>query len=278
MINLKKDERLKRYIEGKGKNGVVIAFSGGVDSATLAAVCHNVLGEKAVAVTAKSPTYTSEEMEGAIKIAKEIAIEHYFVETDTLSNENFAKNPENRCYYCKTELLECLQKFAHEKGLGVIFEGTNFSDLGGHRPGFKAVKERENVFSPWMENEFTKDEIRAMAKKLGLSIYDKPASSCLASRIPFGECITEERLQRVAEAERIIKSTSNVRQLRVRDHNGLARVEVGRDEMALLFDDAITDKIVEKLKQLGFNFITLDLEGYRTGSMLIKTEIENESK
>lgn len=274
MLNLEKYEKLRRFIEDKGKNGVVIAFSGGVDSSTLAAICHDVLGEKAVAVTAKSPTYTSEEMECAIKIAKEIAIEHHALETDELSNENFAKNPENRCYYCKKGLLECLQNFAHKRGLEVIFEGTNFSDLGGHRPGFKAVKEKENVFSPWAENEFTKDEIRAVSKKLGLSIYDKPASSCLASRIPFGERITEERLQRVAEAERIIRSASNVRQLRVRDHNGLARIEVGRDEMALLLDTGFADKVCEKLKQLGFKFITMDLEGYRTGSMLTKTEAE----
>lgn len=128
---------------------MVIAFSGGVDSSTLAAVCHDVLGERAVAVTAKSPTYPSEEIEEAKSIAKEIGIRHYTVETNELSDENFVRNPENRCYYCKKELLECLQDFATRLGFKVIFEGTNFSDLGGHRPGFQAIKEMENVFSPW---------------------------------------------------------------------------------------------------------------------------------
>jgi len=262
-----KYERLRRFIEEKGRYGVVIAFSGGVDSSTLAAVCYDVLGERAVAVTAKSLTYPSEEMDEAEKIAKEIGIKHYVVETDELSNENFIKNPENRCYYCKGELLDSLQGFAQKLGFKAIFEGTNFSDLSGHRPGFKAIKERENVFSPWAENEFTKDEIRALAQELGLSVHDKPALACLASRIPFGEQITEQRLNRVGRAEQIVKKISGVRQLRVRDHNGLARIEVDRDERNLLFNVGIIDKIAEDLKQLGFKFVTMDLEGYRTGSM-----------
>jgi len=263
-----KYERLKRFIQEKGKHGAVIALSGGVDSSTLAAVCYNVLGEQAVAVTAKSPTYPPEEMEEAKRIAKEIGIKHYVIETNELRNENFVRNPENRCYYCKKELLDTLQNFAQGLGFKTVFEGTNLSDLGGHRPGFNAVKEMENVFSPWAENGFTKEEIRTIAQKLGLSVYDKPALACLASRIPFGEQITEERLSRVGRAEQIVKKISGVRQLRVRDHQGLARIEVGRDERKLLFNHEIMDKIAEELKRLGFKFVTLDLEGYRTGSML----------
>lgn len=259
--------RLRRFIEEKGRNGVIIALSGGVDSSTLAAICHNILGERAVAVTAKSPTYTPEEMDDAKRITKEIGIEHHIVETDELSNEDFVRNPENRCYYCKKELLDCLQDLAKRLGFKAIFEGTNFSDLSGHRPGFKAIKERENVFSPWAENEFTKEEIRALAQKFGLSVHDKPALACLASRIPFGEQITEERLNRVGRAEQIVKKISGARQLRVRDHSGLARIEVGRDERNLLLNVGIIDKIAEDLKQLGFKFVTMDLEGYRTGSM-----------
>jgi len=266
-----KCEKLKHFIYEKGKDGVVIAFSGGVDSSTLAAVCHDVLGEKAVAVTAISATYLPEEAEEAGNIAREIGIRHVTVETFELSNENFARNPENRCYYCKSELLDCLIYLADKLGFKTVFEGTNFSDLSGHRPGFKAVTERKNVYSPWAENEFTKEEIRTLAKRLGLSVHDKPALACLASRIPFGEMITRERLDRVGRAEQIVKKISGVRQIRVRDHNGLARIEIGRDERKLLFDTGIMDKIADELRKLGFRFIAMDLEGYRTGSMLEAT-------
>lgn len=271
-----KYERLRRFIEEKGRDGVIIAFSGGVDSSTLAAISHDVLGERAVAVTAKSPTYPPEEMDEAKKVATEIDIKHFVVETDELSNEAFIRNPENRCYYCKKELLDCLQDLAQRLGFKAIFEGTNFSDLSGHRPGFKAVEERENVFSPWAENEFSKEEIRLLAQRLGLSVHDKPALACLASRIPFGEQITEEKLDRVGTAELLIKKISGVRQLRVRDHKGLARIEVGKDERALLFNVGIIDKIAQELKRLGFKFVTLDLEGYRTGSMLAAIETKED--
>jgi len=263
-----KYEALKRYIETKGKNGVVIAFSGGVDSSTLVAVSHNILGDKVVAVTAASPTYTPEELEEAKNVAKEIGIKLYVVETDELSNENFSKNPENRCYYCKKELLERLQKIANELGFKVVFEGTNFSDLTDHRPGFKAVKEMENVYSPWVDTRFTKEEIRAMAGKMGLSIQNKPPLACLASRIPYHERITAEKLNRIGKAEQAVKKITGVQQLRVRDHNGLARIEVGRDERVLLCNVELLDRIASELKKLGFKYATIDLEGYRTGSML----------
>ena len=261
-------ESLKYFIKEKGKDGLVIAFSGGVDSSTLAAISHEVLGERAVAVIAQSPTYTSEELRYAKKIAKEIGIKLYVVETNELENENFSKNPENRCYYCKKELLKCLTDFAHGLKFKVVFEGTNFSDLSEHRPGFQAVKKLANVYSPWAYNGFTKDEIRDVAKKMGLSVQDKPSLSCLASRIPYNERVTSEKLERVGKAERAIKKIVGVRQLRVRDHNGLARIEVGKDERNLLCNLEVQDKINNKLKQLGFKYITIDLEGYQTGSML----------
>ena len=270
MVSLdEKYESLKRFIMDKGKEGVIVAFSGGVDSSTLAYVCHEILGDKAVAITAVSPTYPPGEVEDAKRIAKEIGIRHILIETNELSNENFAKNLENRCYYCKGELLDSLQKVADKLGFRAIFEGTNLSDLSGHRPGFRAVLERENVYSPWVENGFTKDEIRALAKRLGLPIHDKPPLACLASRIPFGERITAERLNRIGKAEEIIKRICGVRQLRVRDHNGLARIEVGKNEMELLLDNRIINQITTELKRLGFKYVTLDLEGYRTGSMLL---------
>jgi len=261
-------ELLRSFIKETGKDGVVIAFSGGVDSSTLAAVSHKVLGEKAVAVTAQSPTYGSEELADAKRIAREIGIKLCVIQTDELSNEDFSRNPENRCYYCKKELLERLLEFAHEIGFKTVFEGTNFSDLKDHRPGFKAVKEAKNVYSPWMVNKFTKDEIRLVAKTMGLSVHDKPALACLASRIPFNERITSEKLARIDRAEQAVKAITGVEQVRVRDHNGLARIEVGKAERVRFCNIDVLDRVAESLKKLGFNYVAVDLEGYRSGSML----------
>ena len=259
---------LKEFILEKGKDGVVIAFSGGVDSSTLAALSHELLGEKATAVIAQSPTYTSEELKDAKKTAKDIGIKLYVIETNELANENFSKNPENRCYYCKKELLQALINFANELGFKAVFEGTNLSDLSDHRPGFKAVKEAKNVFSPWMINGFSKNEIRQVAKTMGLRVHDKPALACLASRIPFNEKITAEKLRRIDKAEQAVKTITGVKQVRVRDHNGLARIEVGKSERELLCNLVVQDKINNELKQLGFKYVTVDLAGYQTGSML----------
>ncbi len=261
-------EQLRGFIRETGKDGVVIAFSGGVDSSTLAAVSYEVIGGKVVAVIAKSPTYTSEELEDAKKIAKEIGIKLFIIETNELQNEDFSRNPENRCYYCKKELLKDLSDFAHELGFKAVFEGTNFSDLNDHRPGFKAVKEAKNVFSPWMLNKFTKDEIRQVAKQMGLSVHDKPALACLASRIPFNEKITAEKLIRIDKAEQAVKALTGVKQVRVRDHNGLARIEVGKTERTLFCRVEVLDKVSECLKKLGFKYVTFDLDGYQSGSML----------
>jgi uncharacterized protein len=261
-------EELKCFIKEKGKDGVVIAFSGGVDSSTLAAVAHEVLGERAVAVTAQSPTYTTEELKDAKKIAADIGIKLYVAETNELENPDFNKNPENRCYYCKKELLQTLVEFAHKLGFKAVFEGTNFSDLSDHRPGFKAVQEVKGVFSPWKVNGFTKDEIRQVAKRMGLSVHDKPALACLASRIPFNEKITAEKLSRIDRAEQAIKEILPVKQLRVRDHNGLARIEIPKEQRELFFDASVLDRVVLALKDLGFKYVTFDLEGFRSGSML----------
>lgn len=261
-------EELKHFIKEKGKDGLVIAFSGGVDSSTLAAVSHEVLGERAVAVIAQSPTYTSEEMRDAKKIAEDIGIKLYVVETNELENPDFSRNPENRCYYCKKELLVSLIEFANKLGFKAVFEGTNFSDLNDHRPGFKAVQEVKGVFSPWMVNGFSKGEIRAVAKQLGLSVHDKPALTCLASRIPFNEKITAEKLSRIDKAEQAVKAATGVKQVRVRDHNGLARIEVAKAERALFCNVDVLDRVAEDLKGLGFKYVTFDLEGYRSGSML----------
>jgi pyridinium-3,5-biscarboxylic acid mononucleotide sulfurtransferase len=274
MVDLKnKLVKLKAFIADVGKDGVVVAFSGGVDSSTLAAVSQQILGSKAIAVIAKSPTYTTQELEDAKRIAADIGIKIFTIETNELANPDFAKNPENRCYYCKKELLQNLVNFAHTFGFKSVFEGTNASDLSEHRPGFIAVKEAADVYSPWMLNDFSKAEIREVAKQLGLSVADKPALACLASRIPYNQQITAEKLNRINLAEQAIKAIVPVKQLRVRDHNGLARIEVGKTERALFCDITILNKIVSELKDLGFMYVTIDLEGYRSGSMLRTLEI-----
>ncbi|MCL2642541.1 MAG: ATP-dependent sacrificial sulfur transferase LarE [Candidatus Bathyarchaeota archaeon] len=267
-INPQKLDFLKCYLAEVGKEGVVIAFSGGVDSSTLAAISHMVLGQKAVAAIVQSPIYTTEELHDAKKIAAEIGINLYVLQTDELSNPNFTANPENRCYYCKKDLLTRLKHLANQLGFKAIFEGTNYSDLSDHRPGFKAVQEISDVFNPWVTSKFCKDEIRLLAKHLGLSIYDKPSRACLASRIPFNQKITQEKLTRIGDAEQVVRVISGVKQVRVRDHDGLARIEVSKAEFSLLCSIAVWGQISDALLKLGFNYVTLDLQGYQSGSML----------
>jgi len=263
-----KFELLKNYITDIGKDGVIIAFSGGVDSSTLAAISHTLLEKKAVAALAQSPIHTTEELQNAKKTANEIGIKLYITQTNELSNPNFNTNPENRCYYCKKELLTSLKHLANQLDLKTIFEGTNYSDLNSHRPGFKAIQETTDVYSPWVTNKFNKDEIRQLAKQLGLSIYDKPSLACLASRIAFNQKITQETLNRINHAEQTIRVISGVKQVRVRDHQGLARIEVPKTEFPLLCNITVWNKTADALLNLGFKYVTLDLQGYMSGSML----------
>jgi uncharacterized protein len=264
----RKLEELKHFIADKGKNGVVIAFSGGVDSTTLAMICLQVLGNKAVAVIAHSPIHTAEEIREAKILAHQIGIQLYVTLTSELENEDFVKNFENRCYYCKKELLQKLLLFGRDHDLAVVFEGTNITDLSDHRPGFQAVQETEGVYSPWVACKFGKDEIRQTAKNLGLSVFDKIAHPCLATRIPYNDRVTAERLKRVEAAERVIQKIVDAKILRVRDNEGIARIEVGQTERNLFFNVAVLDAVALELKKLGFKHVTFDLEGYRKGSML----------
>lgn len=267
MIN-QKFELLKRYIADVGKDGVAIAFSGGVDSLTLAAVSRMVLCEKAVAIIAQSPIYALNELQYAKKAAAEIGLKLYITQTNELSNPNFIVNPENRCYYCKKDLLTNIKRLARQLGFKIVFEGTNYSDLSSHRPGFKAVQEISDVYSPWVVNKFSKNEIRQLAKQLGLSFYNKPAFACLASRIAFNQKITKKMLNRIYHAEHVVKAISGVKQVRVRDHNGLARIEIPKTEFYLLCKVIIWDQIADALLKLGFKYVTLDLQGYISGNML----------
>ena len=242
---------------------VVIAFSGGVDSTLLAKIAFDVLGNKALAVTARSETYTKSELEDAIELAKKIGIKHEVVVSEELDIPEFSHNPVNRCYYCKKELLMKLKEIAEAHGFKHVIEGANFDDMGDYRPGMKAVDET-GVKSPLKDAKLTKAEIRELSKRFGLPTWDKPSAACLASRFPYGTEITREKLNIVGEAEVFLKSLG-IRQLRVRHHNQIARIEVAEKDMEILLQNR--QQIVSEIKKLGFNYVTMDLQGYRTGSM-----------
>jgi uncharacterized protein len=265
------EEFLKRKMEKvisklKEKGSVLVALSGGVDSSLVAKLAKIALGDKVLAVTADSMTLPPGELEEAKKIAKEIGVKHLIIQVNELSNPNFAENPPERCYYCKKELISELKRIAREHNLAAIVDGTNAEDLKGHRPGALALIE-EGVFSPLADVGLTKNDVRKLAKMLGLSTAEKPSMACLSSRFPYLQRITQEKLRRVAEAEKTIKQLTGIKELRVRDHGDIARVEVGRNERKLLYNEQLMDTIAGKLKALGFKYVTMDLQGYRSGSM-----------
>jgi uncharacterized protein len=241
---------------------VIVALSGGVDSAVVAMAAKKALDKNAIAVTADYNTLSSEELSSAKTVAKEIEIEHRIIKYNELDNIEFVKNDQLRCYHCRTELAVYLYNEARRMDVGLIVDGTNTDDLNDFRPGIKALREN-GIKSPLVELGINKQDVRNIAKSNNLSIYDKPSNSCLASRIPHGMPVTLKKLKRIETAESLIKSIFKVKQVRVRDHQDIARIEVGNDEIKVMFDMEKISEVDSKLKELGFKHIALDLSGYK---------------
>lgn len=256
-------EKLTRLRDLLGEmDGVVVAYSGGADSAFLADVAHEVLGDRAEAVTAVSPSLAADEREAASRLAGERGWRHREVVTNEIDRPAYVRNEGDRCYHCKTELFDVLGALFP---VTPILVGTNVDDLGDHRPGQAAAREH-GVRTPLLDAGLRKDEIRTLSRQRGLATWDKPASACLASRIAYGVAVTPERLDRVGRAEAFLRSLG-LREVRVRDHGELARIEVPLADVERLSGEPTRGKIAETFRELGFAFVTLDLEGFRSGSM-----------
>jgi pyridinium-3,5-biscarboxylic acid mononucleotide sulfurtransferase len=274
--SLPKDPLLDRLVElFQTMGSVLVCYSGGIDSAFVLAVAHRVLGPKCIGMTAVSPSLAPFEKEEAVAIAKAIGAHHELVDSNEIEDEGYAKNDVNRCFHCKSELYRISAKKQIEWGLGAVVNGTNLDDLGDYRPGLEAAKEA-GARSPLVEAGFKKEDVRRLAKAMGLRIWDKPAAACLSSRLPYGTRVTRERLAQIAALEGDLHGLG-IRQARVRWHAAstattgtreaaiaIARIEIGRDELVKAFDQR--DAIVEAGKRAGFAYVTLDLAGYRTGS------------
>ncbi|MFH1788027.1 MAG: ATP-dependent sacrificial sulfur transferase LarE [Candidatus Altiarchaeota archaeon] len=256
-----KYEKLKKLILAQGS--VVVAFSGGVDSTVLAKVSYDVLGQRAAAVTLDSKTIPRRELADAIKLAKKIGIKHKVLPHSELASEEFSRNPEDRCYYCKKELSQALKDYAGVHGFDAVLEGTNASELCGHRPGARALFE-EGVLSPLAGAGFSKQDVRELAVRLGLPNAGKPSAACLSSRIPYGQRISKEGLGRVEAAEDYLKGIG-VAQVRVRLHGDVARIEAEPEDFSLILD--ARERLAERFVEIGFKYVALDLLGYRSGSM-----------
>jgi uncharacterized protein len=258
-----KEARLEEVL-GEARR-LLVAFSGGVDSSYLALAAHRVLGADALAVTATSPSYPASHRAMAERVVAEFGIPHRFVETREIANPDYRANGPDRCYHCKTELFRVMGALRRELGFEAVAYGVNTDDTGDFRPGHRAAAER-GVLSPFLEAELSKREIRALSRAAGLPSADLPASACLSSRLPYGTEVTPERLRQVERAEEALRALG-FRQVRLRHHGALARVEVDPAELPRALDPAMARRISAAIKPLGFRWVALDLEGYRSGSL-----------
>jgi len=245
-------------------DSVIVAYSGGVDSAYLAYIAHRTLGDRALAVTADSPSYPERHRNLALRIARDFGLRHEIIHTSELERPEYRANPANRCYYCKHELYTHLSRLA-ESRRAVVVDGNNADDRGDYRPGRQAAREF-GVRSPLDEVDLTKSEIRDLSRRAGLPTWDEPASACLSSRIPYHTEVTDAKLRTIERAEQSLRALG-FRLFRVRHHDELARIEIARDEMARALEPEVAETIVRELKAAGYRYVSLDLRGYRTGSL-----------
>lgn len=259
----RKKENLLQLIRRRG--ALAVAFSGGVDSAFLAAVAHEAVGARALAVTADSPIHPAGELEAARAFARSRGIRHAVFQSKEMDLPQFASNPADRCYHCKRHLLQTALEIASEKGIACVAHGANMDDFEDYRPGFRAAEEL-GVVAPLVEAALNKEEIRFLSKKMGLSTWNKLPTPCLATRIPYGTAVTLERLEKIGRAEAFL-SELGYRALRVRHHGSVARIEMGRTDLERFLKEGPRETVVEKLRELGFDHVALDLEGYVSGKL-----------